>query len=210
MKKTVKVIQTGCAVLVIGFLLMAGLFVYGFFGVNTYETQDIAYYQAISGELNAPNSLPILGEQIDIPPCPYELPYISELENYGDYDFHYMARRYGIFNAHAYILVVSYPQMNYLLEKDALNTRYIWLTDKVRGESEGISPKFNLDGFLFQAVEGGYYPKEMLLIGTSDENCQIAYIYFWDQDLDYIAPSFDAFVLEETGWDKLMQQIRNQ
>lgn len=202
MKKGFKL---GCLVLVVGFLAFAGLLLFIMFGSNTYETEDIAYYRAISGETDGPNSLAILGEQIDIPECPYELPYLSELMPYEDYRFHYTARRVSFFESHAYILIVQYEEAMYWEKKALLEAEFTWLTELIVGEEEGVSPEFVLDGFAFRAVEGGWYPKEMLFIGTSDESCEIAYVYFYDADLDYVSPTVDAFLIDETGWCEVVK-----
>lgn len=198
MKKLFKIISL---VLVFVFLAFVGLILFIMFGSNTYETADIAYYQAISGEIDGPNSLAILGEQIDIPDCPYELPFLNELEPFENYRFNYTARRVSIFESHAYILIAEYSDAEYAARKTELDSRYIWRTD----EDRGVSCQFILDGFRFRTVEGGRYPKEMLFIGTSDESGEIAYIYFWDPDLDDVSPSVEDFLTDETGWRKVVR-----
>lgn len=198
-----KVFRIGCSTVLLGFLLVFCFFVFVFFGSNSYETTDIAYYQAISGETDDPNSLAILGEQIDIT-CTYDLPYLSELEPYDGYRFHYTANRGGIFEEHTYILIVEYNGEGYLQKKDRLENEYTWRSDLIEGEDEGVSPEFELDGFTFRSVEGGYYPKEMLFIGISDERNEIAYIYYWDPDLDYVSPTVADFLLGCSGWKKVV------
>ena len=46
--------------------------------------------------------------------------------------------------------------------------------------------------------------KEMLFVGTSDETGEIAYIYFYDSDLDSVSRGAAALLRECTGWDKVM------
>ena len=75
-----------------------------------------------------------------------------------------------------------------------------------RGE-ETVTRKtfFELDGFEFQMLSlseyGLYYPKEMVFIGVSEEDNAIAYVYYYDFDLDYISQSFPDFLIEECGWE---------
>lgn len=192
----------GCLIIVIGILAAVGFIGFMIFGTNTYVTEDIAYYRALSGETDGPNSQAIFGEQIDIL-CPYELPHLETLEAYEDCRFNYMARRISFFESHAYILIVEYGESEYTQRKAALEKSYSWLKEEILGEEEGVSPEFALDGFDFRAVEGGYYPKEMFLVGTCDETGEFAYIYFYDQDLDYIGPDMPGFLLKETGWSKV-------
>ena len=167
------------------------------------ETSDIAYYQAISGEIEGPNSLAIFGEQEDIP-CLFDLPYLSELAPYEDCRFIYTARRYSLFQSHAYILIVQYDEAEYSRRIEELDSGYIWRSKLISGQDEGLPPEFELDGFSFRTVEGTGYPKWMLFIGVSDERHEIAYIYVYDQDLDYISPSVGGFLAEETGWKKVV------
>lgn len=200
-----KVLKIGLLVLIIGFLAFVGLCLFILFGTNTYKTEDIAYYRAISGETDGPNSLAILGEQIDIPESPYELPYLADLEPYEDCRFNYTARRVSVFESHAYILIVQYDEATYLEKKEQLETQFTWLTEQIPGEEEGMNPQFAMDHFTFRAVEGGWYPKEMLFIGTAETNCEIAYIYFYDMDLDYVSPTIEQFLEKETGWNQVVK-----
>ncbi len=202
LRKCIKIILI---VLLVGFLTFAGLFLFLMFGSNTYKTEDIAYYQAISGETDGPNALAILGQQVDIPECPYALPWLNKLEPYEDYRFNYTARRVSFFESHAYILIVEYDEAEYSNRKVALETQYSWLAEEIPGEEKGVSPEFRLDGFWFRSVAGGYYPKEMLFIGTSDADAEIAYIYIYDFDLDWVGPTVSDFLREETGWREVVR-----
>lgn len=184
---------------------LLGFFVYGvFFLPVTKETNDISYYQALSGEIEGECALKILGRGYVY--CPYDLPTMSEMGNYQNYRFNYTTKQEGIiFNGDAYILIFNYGEIEYLSAKERLQQRYIIKTDGIEGEGETtLPPQFQMDGFSFQAIDGGYYPKEMLFIGTSDNSREIALIYYYDQDLDYISPSLEVFFNEESGWKSLM------
>ena len=61
-----------------------------------------------------------------------------------------------------------------------------------------------MDGFDFRCIEGGSYPHAMLFIGTSDAAREIAYLYFHDQDLDYISDGMEDFIRGETGWNEVV------
>ena len=52
----------GCGVVLLAVLVAAALLIGLLFGGNAETTEDISYYQALSGEIDGPNSLPILGE----------------------------------------------------------------------------------------------------------------------------------------------------
>ena len=63
---------------------------------------------------------------------------------------------------------------------------------------------FELDGYQFRCVQGGYYPKEMLCIGTREEDHEIVILYFYDQDLDFVRPDMATFLLDETCWSEVV------
>lgn len=64
---------------------------------------------------------------------------------------------------------------------------------------------FVLDGFNFQMLSNGeyklFYPKTMAFIGISEDNNEIAYVFYHDMDLDYIGSSFSDFLIEDCGWE---------
>ncbi len=64
---------------------------------------------------------------------------------------------------------------------------------------------FELDGYRFKMLStseyGLYYPKEIVFVGISEGNNEIAFVYFEDRDLDYIEDSFEDFLLDECGWE---------
>ncbi len=193
----------GCGVALLVAAVIVGLLFFLVFGGNTKVTEDISYYQALSGEIEGPASLPILGERLDIY-CPYELPKLSELEPHEELRFAYQARRMSVFESHSYILILGYDAEGYEAQMKAFEEAYDWRTELILGDTEGVSPGFELDGYRFRCVEGGYYPKEMLCIGTRDEDCEIAIIYFYDQDLDFVSSDMAEFLLGETCWSEVV------
>lgn len=195
----------GCAVVLVLIVAFIGFTCYLLFADSVQVTTDITYYQALSRETEGPNSLPILGEQVDIP-CPYDLPKLAELEPYENIDFHYQARRVIVFQSHSYILHLRYDAAGYEAQMAAFEEAYDWRTEPITGETEGVSPDFELDGYQFRCVQGGYYPKEMLCIGTREEDHEIVILYFYDQDLDFISPDMAEFLRDETCWNEVMSK----
>ena len=208
MKKSIKIIIGIVAAVLVLVIALGGLFQYLMFRETRKSTSDIAYYQALSGEIEGENTMSFLGEQFNIK-CPYDLPLLSELEPYEDYRFNYTARWFYIFESHAYILVVRYDADTYAQQKEKLASGYSYVTQNLPGETslEEHSPEFEMDGFRFRAVgEDPYdYPKYMFFVGTSDETREVAYIYFHDADLDYLNPTAADFLREETGWDEVVK-----
>ena len=193
----------GCAVVLALIVAFIGFMLYLLFADSVQNTTDIAYYQALSEETEGPNSLPILGEQIDIY-CPYEMPKLSALEPCEEMHFLYQARRVIVFEFHSYILRLRYDAAGYEAQMAAFEEAYDWKTELIPGETEGVAPDFALDGYRFRCVEGGYYPKEMLCIGTREEDHEIVILYFHDQDLDFVSPDMAAFLRDETCWSEVV------
>lgn len=202
MKKWQIGLVAGVGVVILGFF---GLITYILFGVTVKETRDISYYQALSGETAGEAALPILFDSYVN--CPYDLPTLGELEPYEDCRFHHMAKRYSIFRSDSYILIVGFGAEEYTAQKAALEEKYTFCTAQSEGFSDGTMPgyQYTMDGFTLRAVEGGRYPSEILLIGYSDARQEIAVVYFYDQDLDYIDDPLGKFVENETGWNKVMK-----
>ena len=192
----------GCCVVLLVAVIIVGLPLFLLFRGDVKVTEDISYYQALSGEIDGPNSLPILGEQVDIP-CPYEMPKLSELVPCEEMDFLYQARRVIVFQSHSYILRLRYDAAGYEAQMAAFEEAYDWRTELIMGETEGVAPDFELDGYKFRCAQGGYYPNEMLCIGTREEEHEIVILYFYDQDLDFISPDMVGFLLDETCWNEV-------
>lgn len=171
---------------------------------NTKSTGDLSYYRALSGESGGADMMPVFGDEFDMP-CPYELPLLAELEPYRDIRFDYTAKRAFIFQSHAYVLIAEYDENTYAVQRAELEQKYTYCTEQSQGISDGDMTEFayTMDEFEIRAVEGGHYPKEMLFIGFSDTKQEVAIIYFYDQDLDYIDDPLGKFIEENTGWGRV-------
>ena len=193
----------GCGAVLLVAAIIVGLFFFLVFGGNAKVTEDISYYQALSGEIEGPASLPILGERLEIY-CPYALPKLSELEPHEELRFAYQARRMIVFESHSYILRLRYDAAWYEAQMAAFEEAYDWEAELIPGETEGVAPDFALDGYRFRCVEGGHYPKEMLCIGAREEDHEIVILYFYDMDLDFVSPDMAAFLRDETCWSEVV------
>lgn len=194
----------------VAIVICIGLVLNFLFGRSVRKTDDITYYRVLSGEQEGSDMIPVMGEEFDMY-CPFHLPQMKELEPYEDYRFDYTATRMAFFQSHAYILIVSYDTETYLHKKAQLEQDYTYLTDTFQGEKETEyhQPHFDLDGFHFRAVQAGQRDyadvKCIFFTGTSDDRNEIAFIYFHDQDLDFISPDLATFVVENTGWKRVRQ-----
>ena len=196
------------AVLVAIVLLLGGCGLYFLLHVERRHSDDIAYYQALSGEIDGPTNIGYSENGRNVS-CPYDLPLLSELEPCEEYRFRHDDCTTIVATDFTYILIVSYDEENYQSRKTALDTQYTYRTELIPGleEDDRITPEFEMDGFYFRAVDqvGVSYPKEMLFVGTSDETQEIAYIYCDNYDLDCISDSMEAHVKDVSRWEKLVK-----
>lgn len=202
MKKGRKVFKIVTCIVALGVILFCALGAYTLFGSATKSTSDISYYLAMTGDGEGHAALSFLGERAAIN-CPYDMPTQADLDACQSYRFDYTAKRVSIFESHAYILVCKYSDDSYTTQKESVNGKYQQFTGEIPGDGTTLENEFELDGFSFSAIEGGNYPKRMLFIGCSDSTNEIAYIYFYDMDLDYISGSMPEFILEDTGWGRM-------
>lgn len=197
MKKKNVILITVIVVPVALFWGMVGWFL---LGCRVKQTDDISYYQALSGEKPGKVALRISG--FDEVQCPYDLPQLGDLEPYEQVRFHHMAKRVSIFCSHAYTLVVSFDQAHYAAQKADLVGKYTFCPPESDEIMSGYA--YKMDGFEIRAVEGGEYPHEMLFIGCNDDRREIAVVYYYDLDLDEVTQPLGKFLTEETGWEQVI------
>ncbi len=88
-------------------------------------------------------------------------------------------------------LIVKYDEETFLQKKDLLDTSYPYLKQPKRyDDGDWYIPvtEFPFAGFAFRVVEfeDTDYPRNFGMVGISEENCQIAYLWVYAPDLDLI------------------------
>lgn len=131
----------------------------------------------------------------------------------------YAFRKSGvIWTSYAYALLAFYTEEDYPRQVALLETQYSFLENPILKEERWLLPEatFPYQGFSFRVVPDpdhsvclGIACKSFLMIGTNDDAHSIAWLYFFDQDLDYIALPEDssdgamsAFIDEYFCWPK--------
>ncbi len=122
------------------------------------------------------------------------LPELDTLPDYEDMYYRYYINR-CFFVTESMLLVVIYDEDTYSAEKERLDDAYVFLDHTIvadwSDEVEYLLPEneFSINSFSFRVVgdDETDYPKSFGMIGTSDEQLSIAYLYFYDFDLDYIS-----------------------
>lgn len=120
--------------------------------------------------------------------------------------YDYFSQQLGFFTCDAEILVCRYSEEAYKQEKTRLETDYTFQSDPLKGCGYTCDGATELDGYYFRVVayeEGGswdeYFPKTMYLIATNDATREIVYLFFFDDDLDYIE-DLAEFIRNDCGW----------
>ncbi|MCL2633867.1 MAG: hypothetical protein FWD34_05060 [Oscillospiraceae bacterium] len=136
------------------------------------------------------------------------LPELSELPEYADIDYQYRERRYAyIFTSLTIRLVVSYDEETYKQEKAKLEE-----LDFLENKIDNLVPEheFFINSYHFRILNNdsfdvgdirpiglGNYPKTISFIATSDEKNSIAYLYFYNQDVDFIRRPMEEIIKGE-------------
>lgn len=135
------------------------------------------------------------------------LPSVEEMGEYSDLKSKYQHRDYFIFQSDAYILRATYSKEIFDRQKDSIINSYSFQETVVDYGEETIEKEtnFEIDGFEFQMLSlkeyNLHYPEQIVFVGISKKNNEIAFVSFNDIDLDYIDNSFEEFLVEECGWE---------
>lgn len=181
-KKNLLIIFITIASAAIYFLLVFNYFIYDV---------DVSYNKKYYTELT---------ERVEV------LPKINELGDYKDIHFKYYYKRVLFWLSKAYTLRVAYDDVNYEEVKKEILDRYEFQTEKfVDYDNNEKEPQVTIDSYNFNFLslkeyKLQAYPKELIFVGFSDEKKEIAYVYFYDFDLDRLDESFEEFLRNECGW----------
>ncbi len=126
------------------------------------------------------------------------MPVIEELGDCKDINLKYR-KRIAPFGSEVCTLKVKYKSENYEREKAKvygnLTASYFPAKSVEYGENNSIIK----DGYRFNYIDRGNFPKKIYLIATNDDKKTISYICFFDPDIEYI-DSFDEFLKQNCKW----------
>lgn len=130
------------------------------------------------------------------------MPDLESLPEYKSIFYAYHCdHTYLIFSSETMLLRVSYDKKIYEAEKYKLFETYTFLDHPVSMDQCYLIPEseFSINSYEFRVIdekstEHTYYPHFFGLIATSDKYHRIAYMCFYDYDLDYISGSMANFV----------------
>lgn len=126
----------------------------------------------------------------------YMMPKLEELQGYSNVEMAAMEKIYSTFlgyYSNTISLYVTYDE-NFVQEKEKVTTKYDYLEDAIYNgeEYESLAPCFSYNGYDYKVVLDENYmyfgpAKSFMVVGVNEAKKQIAYHYFYDFDIDYIA-----------------------
>lgn len=123
----------------------------------------------------------------------------GEYKNISNYKYHSMA----IFSQEAYTTIIKYDKDNFQSKKSNIESNHKFYSVPVDdGEAESI---FSYEGFSFRVELSDWYPKEMNLVGINESTNEIAFITFYDYDLDTI-DDYEEFLEYYCGWRYIVKE----
>jgi hypothetical protein len=171
--------------LFVGLFLVMSMFVQ-YEQLRSYEKEEVAQrYARVEKDFSLMPSLSEIGEPTNV--------------EYHDYYTSFL----GIFNADVNCLVCGYSDVEYAVQKEQIEKTYVFQS----GELEWVNgTEIEMDGYKFRLLSEEkynlFYPKYMMCIATNDDTNEIVYLYFVDDDQDYIA-SLEDFINESCGWEHI-------
>ena len=127
-----------------------------------------------------------------------------KVSDFGDYqDLYCQENKSGtiVFSSYSDLVIASYSEESFHEQLNSINAKYTFLNDAVFEEdsdSENIEREkgkkyylipdnhFTIKNWSFDVIEGEAYPHYIDIIGYNEKTFQIAYLSFFDSDIDYI------------------------
>ncbi len=135
-------------------------------------------------------------------------PYV-ETDNYGDFEdiTYYHHCFIGLFGQMAETKIIKYNDVNFQKETDRISNELYFYEQSVDFFSSDPVPIFSLEGFDFR-LERRYdymlYPAEMNFVGINEKTKEIAYVKFFDYDLDSVW-DFTELLNYNCGWKYIIK-----
>ncbi len=165
-----------------------------------YTSSDIDKYLETGSALD--------GEAISV------MPILDNLPKSEDMKYAHTHKNLLMFESDSVVLEVVYNENTYEEEKNKLNNQFIFFKgsslDEDTGKSEDYKAiedyTFKMESYVFKIVakdseNNTGVPKSFGMIGTSDEKKAIAYLYFYDFDLDTLGTEMVDFIHEYFDYD---------
>lgn len=138
------------------------------------------------------------------------MPKLTDLGEYLDLKYTYQVTCYSNFMgfySDTMALFVKYDSETYAEEKERVLGSYKFLEEPVMRSSDTYElpvTEFDYNGYRMKVVPDEDYIdfcacKSFMILGFNDDACTIAYLYYYDFDLDYIAEADEDLEAEMRG-----------
>lgn len=134
------------------------------------------------------------------------MPYLEELGEPEQIELYTSSSLEIFYAGTARHLVCRYESQEYENRKEWLETKYVFQTSEIYIDDEPYEYSAVVGDYTFRILDTEKYrsnsfdyPTKFMLIGTSDEACEIVYMSVEDLLLEYI-PSLEEFILNECCW----------
>lgn len=197
MKKVFKTLLIALGIIIVLHLLLFGVVVYSSFNPISKTDTNWNNYDMYRTELHYADEF---------------LPSQNEFSNTKAVHFSYQKNFMLMFISKTVAVTVQYTPEEYLGAKESITQLYEFLDAPMlqRGDNNYILDNaFTYKGYDFRVVSYGYGGcKYFGMVGTNDDTCSIAYLYYSDTDLDYIAQADEdldqkmrALIDDEFCWE---------
>lgn len=109
----------------------------------------------------------------------------TNIGEYKDAYFQLYHKNMFIFESDSSTLVASYSDAEYAKQVEFLNQEITFLEK----DEYGVHGNFSINNWDFQVCvsEESNIPKDFAMVAFNDEECKIAYLEFYDRDIDYVS-----------------------
>lgn len=201
MKKVFKTLLIALGIIIVLHLLLFGVVVYSAFAPISKTDTNWNNYDMYRTELHYAEEF---------------LPSQNEFSNTKAVHLSYQKNFMLMFISKTVAVTVQYTPEEYLGAKESITQRYEFLDAPMlqRGDNNYILDNaFTYKGYDFRVVSYGYGGcKYFGMVGTNDDTCSIAYLYYSDTDLDYIAQADEdldqkmrALIDDEFCWEPFIE-----
>lgn len=180
-------------------ICLFNLFIMFFWNTEYFETDELGDYEGAE----------LVDRYAELYEVSELLPELDAVVRSERSTYYYYRAIYSIFECETHTVISKYGAEDYVDQLARINDSYTFRTEAIVDDEYTCLPYADIDGFHFRVIddpEGARlydsYPKKVLIVGTNDETSEIAYIHFYDFDLDYI-PSLEDFILEDCGWEHI-------
>ncbi|MBQ9993541.1 MAG: hypothetical protein IJP17_02400 [Clostridia bacterium] len=183
-RRLVKVISAGLILVLFTLAFLAVNAMGKFEQLSRYENEDVKSHYVENDNIPMP-SLSDIAQPIEM------------------HLYDYFSQFTIFFSCDVDILICKYDEDAYESQKALLDESYVFQSNSMNARGYACEPTAEINGYLFRALSIDEYelnyPKNIVLIATNDDENEIVYMNFCDDDLDYIEV-LDEFINDECGW----------